>query len=53
MQHKKKEERKKLNDKEHLFICMEFLTCFSDVILQGFWWCGKMVAVFTGLEQMG
>lgn len=55
MQRKKKEKKKERNknDREHFFISMEFLSCFSDVILRGFWWCGKIVVVFAGLEQMG
>ena len=55
MQRQKKKRRKKeIKMTENIFfISMEFLSCFSDVILRGFWWCGKIVVVFTGLEQMG
>ena len=54
MQRKKKKRRKKeIKMTESIFSSVWNFSRFSDVILRGFWWCGKIVVVFTGFGQMG
>ena len=55
MQHQKKKRRKKeIKMTESIFSSVWNFSLVSQMSFYGdFWWCGKIVVVFTGLVQMG